>query len=102
MVFERNEDEDLYAAASLDHYPDSYCLGNQELQARYHAVKNDDWPDNYKFAYIRKVWNYVEYNPDDQNNIDDVNVDAKLTIGLTEEKLRTTTRSHGRLSKEDF
>ena len=48
---------------------------------------NDKWPGNYKFAYIEKVTNYLEYNPDDQNSIDDVNVNAKLTTGLTECKI---------------
>ena len=42
LVFERDKDEDSYAAASLDHYPDAYRLGDQELQTRYHAIKNDN------------------------------------------------------------
>ena len=87
LIFERDNDKELYAVASLDHYSEAYCLGNQELRARFHTIKNDKWSNNYKFAFIWKVKNDLEYNLSGQNSINDVDVDAKLTTRLMECKI---------------
>ena len=88
LMFKRDHNEESYAWASLGPYPEAYCLGDQELLARFHAIKNDEWPDYYKFSYICKVTNYVEYGPDNWNFTDNINVNAELMIKLTESKIK--------------
>ena len=87
-MFKHDDDEESYALVILDPYPEAYRLGDQELRARFHTIKNDKWPDYYKFAYICKMMNYVEYDPDNQNFTGDIDVNTKSTIRLTESKIK--------------
>ena len=72
-----NSLKEASTAASLDPYPEAYCLGDQPLHACIRNF-NDNWPEMYKKEYIRKVICIVEFNSNGSNVMHNDDVDNKL------------------------